>query len=409
MPLSRCTWIAGRPSPLARRAERLGASPRAARLAAVALLLAMALAANATEPGARAEADSSQPEQMLAFLERAAGGVVDEALVDRLLVAPGTELLLAQMNLVRRVSAEQYRALLLGIDRSEPPDLAPVDESERARNGVAGLRENVWPTLRWGLEHTALLRERLAQVRALEVYAAARRRAAAALPDEVEIAPEVYVVMGGRAGAAALAGSRIYVDILMLSYVDSLGRRPWSPESDVLANVAHEMHHVGYGEIVARQLATLSLSNQEALAYRVLVTLLSEGSATYLVSDRRDVATMLADPSLAGIAERGDALLAECEGVLRRLLAGEIASADELDRSSTFLLGSGAHIAGSLLLSRIDRAAGLEAVFGALREPRELATIYNRAVGSSTDFAGAHRFAPELASSLAAMGRVGGR
>lgn len=370
------------------------------------VVLAVRFAAAAPAPGPDAEPraiDTSQAELMVAFLERAGQGDIDADAVEKVLASPGTALVIGQMNLMRRVSAQQYRTVLLGLGHETPPTIEPADGGERARSGVAGLTDNVWPTLRWGMQHSDLLRKRIAEIKALDVYGTARHLAVSALPGAVDVAPDVFVVMGGRAGAAALAGPRIYVDVLLLSYLDAIGRRPWSAEADVLGFVAHEMHHIGYRTLLDRYRESLQLTSTEEPAYRLLTGLLSEGSATYLVSDRRDLARLRSDTSLDGLLERGDELLAECGSLLTSLLAKAETSPSE-DAVRSFLLGSRAHAAGSLMLSRIDRLDGLDAVMAVLRDPRTLLQSYNRAVSTFPDLNGAYRFDPILAESVAQLG-----
>jgi hypothetical protein len=212
-------------------------------------------------------------------------------------------------------------------------------------------------------------------------------------------------VMGGRAGAAALAGGKIYVDILMLSYLDDLGRRPYGAETDLIDFFSHEMHHIGYSELEAKRLASLDLDSGQRLAYSLLSSVVSEGSATYLVSGHRDFKrTVGGSGSMSRLAETGDELLAACERVLLAVQAGEIADREQYDQATEFLLGSGAHMAGTLMLSRIDDASGLDAVMAVIADPRKLLTAYNAAVGDGSAGAGEHVFDPKLAAALATMG-----
>jgi hypothetical protein len=211
--------------------------------------------------------------------------------------------------------------------------------------------------------------------------------------------------MGGRAGAAALAGGKIYVDILMLSYLDDLGRRPYAAETDLIDFFSHEMHHIGYSELEAERLASLDLDTGQRLAFSLLSSVVSEGSATYLVSGHRDIErTLSGSGSLSRLAERGDELLADCERVLLALQAGEIANGEQYDAATEFLLGSGAHMAGTLMLSRIDAARGLDTVTAVIVDPRKLLTAYNAAVGDGSAGAGVHVFDPKLAAAVATLG-----
>jgi len=353
----------------------------------------------------RHRVDTSQAEVMLEFLEQASNGQINDQTVEAVMAEPGTALVIGQMNLMRRVTGDQYEEVLRSILAAEPPDVAPADDSERASRGVAGLTNNVWPILRWGMTNTGLLAKRLEEIHGLDVYDTARDRALAFLPASVDVSPEVSIVMGGRAGAAALAGGKIYVDILMLSYLDDLGRRPYDAETDLIDFFSHEMHHIGYSEIEAERLASLDLDTGQRLAFSLLSSVVSEGSATYLVSGHRDLErTLSGSGSMSRLAERGDELLADCERVLLAVQAGEIANGEQYDAATEFLLGSGAHMAGTLMLSRIDDAGGLDAVMAVIADPRKLLTEYNAAVGDGSAGAGVHVFDPKLAVAVRMLG-----
>ena len=337
---------------------------------------------------------------MLDLLERASKGAVDDAAVAAVLAEPGTGLIIGQMNLMRRVTENQYATILRSIRSDEAPEIAPADDSERAQRGVAGLTQNVWPNLRWGLANTALLAERIEEIKTIDVYDTARDRAMALLPEPVEVSAEVFVVMGGRAGAAALAGDKVYVDILMLSHLDAMGRRPYDAEKDLVDFFAHEMHHVGYREILESHRESLDLDAGEDLTYSLLSSVVSEGSATYLVSGHRDLEGTLSDSgAMLKLSEQGDELLGDCERVLLATQSGEITDREAYDAATGFLLGAGAHVAGTLMLSRIDDHGGLEAVMGVLADPRKLLVEYNAAAAE-----GDYVFDAELADAVAGIG-----
>jgi hypothetical protein len=348
----------------------------------------------------------SQAEVMLEFLERASQGPIEDEAVDAVMAAPGTTLIIGQMNIMRRVTEDQYATILRSLRADEAPVVEPADDSERASRGVVGLTENVWPILRWGVANTGILAERLAELEGLDVYDTARKRALGNLPRPVEFSPEVFVVMGGRAGAAALSGDRIYVDLLMLSFLDGMGRRPYDAETNLLEFFAHEMHHLGFSQIKAERRAALDLDNREELAFGLLSSVVSEGSATYLINGHRDFQRVLAGSgSISRLADQGDELLASCGRVLSALQAGEITDREQYDAATDFLLGSGAHAAGALMLSRIDRGSGLDTIMAVVDDPRRLLIEYNRAVGRIESREGFHSFEPELAASVAALGK----
>src|SRR5262245_59625198 len=117
--------------------------------------------------------DLEQAGLMLALLRSATSGPAPPSLVDSVMHARGTDLIVRQQNISRRVSPEQYRALLAALPGGEAPALVPVDASERSRRGLEGLRKDVWPALRWGTSHTDLLEARIDQLRHTHVRARA--------------------------------------------------------------------------------------------------------------------------------------------------------------------------------------------------------------------------------------------
>ena len=153
----------------------------------------------------------------------------------------GSGLIVKQQNLSRRVTADQYRAVLAATAADAAPAVAPADDGERATRGVAGLREDVWPALRWGAANAEILGARLAAIRTLDAGAAAARLALEWLPDATKPQVNLHVVMGGRAGAAAI-GHDIYFDVLVASYPATLSTisypLPWrSPISSRMKRI----------------------------------------------------------------------------------------------------------------------------------------------------------------------------
>jgi hypothetical protein len=113
----------------------------------------------------------------------------------------------------------------------------------------------------------------------------------------------------------------------------------------------------------------------------------SEVSSTYLVSGHRDLDdTLSGSGAMSRLSEQRDELLGNCERVALAVQSGEIANREQYDAATEFLLGAGAHVAGSLMLSRIDDRGGLEAVMRVLADPRKLLVEYNAAAAEG-DFA----------------------
>jgi hypothetical protein len=191
----------------------------------------------------------------------------------------------------------------------------------------------------------------------------------------------------------------------MLSFLEAGGRRPYSAEADLIDFIAHEMHHIGYREIVKDQLSALQLDEREELIDNLLVSVVTEGGATYLVSGHRDMERVVAsDSGVARLSGRGDDLLAELERVLAAIEAGGVTDSEQFDAAPEFLLGSGPHPIGSLMISRIDSGSGLDAVMSVLADPRRLLVAYNEALGGREPGDGAHVFDPDLTKAMARVG-----
>jgi hypothetical protein len=129
-----------------------------------------------------------------------------------------------------------------------------------------------------------VIRARVDDLRASTPVAEAKRLAAAWLPDGV--APEVrlHVVLGGRAGAAAI-GADIYFDVLAASYAERTGRTTFPTPGEIVDFFAHETHHVGMSVVISALREKVVLDERAARAFE-FVTMVTEGSATYLLARR---------------------------------------------------------------------------------------------------------------------------
>jgi len=336
-------------------------------------VIALALLVACTHAHGRG-VDYAQADAMLDFLETPRA-----AQLEAVMAAPGTALIVAQQNVSRRITAAQYRTVLAAIGADRAPALAPADDSERAKRGVAGLRDDVWPALHWAAANRALLAARLADVRTLDAGAAATRLALAWLPDPTPPAVRLHVVMGGRAGAAAIDHD-IYFDVLAMSFKASAGAGTYPSPPEIVEFFAHETHHVGLGAIVDRQRAQLRFDDVERRAYDLLVMLVSEGSATYFINAHHDLARMRDDPQYREHLADPERLLATIEHLLGELLAHRL-DGDAYEQALTPLVASGFHSAGALLFDAIYRGSGRAAVLDVLRDPRQLLSAYVAAGG----------------------------
>jgi len=318
-----------------------------------------------------ARVDFAQADLMVGVLRSVARGPLSEADIDAVLAARGTQLVIAQQNISRMVSPEQYRVLLRNLHRSGPPDIMPVDDSERARRGVDGLRNDVWAGLRWGVANIETLTRRLTELKALNLASAARTTAASFLPDPVDIDAQLHVVIGGRAGASVVEGTGLYVDVLALSLASERTGIPYSPDP---AFFAHEMHHLGLAGIIDRAWASLTPEATERRAFRVVRFLALEGSATYFINAHRSVAEL-------GNPDEGAQFIRTTEQILKGAFDGSL-EGEAFERALTPMVAAGFHVAGAVMFSAIDRAEGLATAMDVLRDPRRLLIADNEAASS---------------------------
>jgi hypothetical protein len=324
-------------------------------------------------------ADFNQAEMMLRLLQSSVRGPAPSELIESVLNAEGTSLIIRQQNISRRVTREQYEVLLANLNREQPPDVGPVDTTERAMRGLDGLRKDVWPALHWGRSNTPLLAERIREIRQLRLLRSSTALASRFLPEVVSLSPRLYVVMGGRAGAATLEDSKIYFDVLVTSYRAANGTLNYPTASQIKEYFAHEIHHLGLSRIIDRTRNNLQLNAQEQLAFSFITALVMEGSASYLINGHRNLEVMRRDPQFTANLDKVDELLKRSEEVLRSVLDDDL-KGDAYEKAITPFLGSGWHVAGAIMFAAIDRAEGLKGVKEVLRDPRRLLFAYNKAI-----------------------------
>jgi hypothetical protein len=277
------------------------------------------------------------------------------------------------------VNHGQYRRLLESLPGGAAvPGLEPAGPGVRGQRGLEGLRKDLWPELRWAIEHRELLARRLDELRGRDLGSSALTRAKEFLPDTVTLKPRLFVVMGGRAGAAALDSGQIYFDVLATSYRESTGALgAYPPAPEVIDFYAHEVHHLGLSAIISRTRGGLHLSPAQNQAFDFLEAIVMEGSASYFVTGHRDLNLMRRDPQFA-LLDHGDSLLTATQKILTTILDPSY-SPSSYDSLVAPMLGMGWHNAGTLLLETIDRAGGFAAVKPVLKDPRLLPTAFNDA------------------------------
>ena len=351
---------------------------RETRLIGVVMILGCHSAAPLSPAPRGLDPDFTQAERMLELLT--SHGPPTAAQVDAVVATPGTQLIVQQQNLSRKVTVEQYRVVLAAVAAEAAPAVEGAEEGERAARGVRGLRDEVWPALHWGTSHTDVLAERIAALRKLDVGHVATRLALEWLPEATDPPVRRHVVMGGRAGAAAI-GADIYFDVLAMSHKASLGAAVYPSPAETIEFFAHETHHVGLAPIIEQTRSALAMNSAERRAFEILASLVTEGSATYFINAHHDLERMRRDLQYGPPLADADRLVATIErllgDVLDRALDGE-----PFEKAVTPLIQSGYHCAGALMFDAIYRAGRRERVLAVLRDPRQLLGEYNRALAS---------------------------
>ena len=343
--------------------------------------------------------DFTQAEAMLQVLHSCHDHQASERAIEGVLSLPGTELVVQQQNISRRVTMEQYRAVLQAACAGKVAEVAPAESGVRAEKGVVGLTHDVAPSLVWGRDHISLLESWLEEIRGNQMIGSAVPLARKYLPEEVLLAPKLYVVMGGRAGAAAIE-DHLYFDLLITEWRASRAVSSSLSPTEVVEFFAHETHHLGYGHILERQRASLTLTPAEGQAWDFLAATMMEGSATLLITGHEKLADLEKQPDVRPYLAKVPDLLPAMENVLRSALKGPMSNEAYGQASSPFL-DMGYHATGAILLAAIEGKRGLAGVLEVMRDPRRLLSAYNDCAGASTV---AFKFDPSLAEQVARIG-----
>ena len=343
--------------------------------------------------------DFTEAEAMLHFLQSCAAGKASPQELDRLIALPGTELVVEQQNISRRVTMEQYRSVLQAACARKIAVVKPAEAGTRAERGVEGLTQDVAPSLLWGRDNLPLLESRLEELRRNRSIGDALPLARKYLPEQIPLVAKFYVVMGGRAGAAAIE-DRLYFDVLSSSWRASVGKSPYTSPAEVVEFFAHEAHHLGYGQILDRKRASFQFTPAEDQTWRFLTATLMEGSATLLINGHETLSDVQTMPEFPVYLAKVPELLAAMQDVLQHALAGPM-SGEDYDQSTSPFLGMGYHAAGAKILSVIYARRGLEGVMEVMADPRQLLTTYNDCASPAEGF----RFDPQLGGRVARMGK----
>jgi hypothetical protein len=343
--------------------------------------------------------DFSQAEAMLQLLRSCHEKTVPAGAIDGVLSLPGTGLIVQQQNISRRVTKQQYREVLQAACAGKVAEVKPAEAGARAEKGVAGLTQDVGPSLVWGRDHIALLESQLAELRSNQAIGDAIPLARKYLPEQVPLAPKLYIVMGGRAGAAAI-DEQLYFDVLISVWRNSHGTAAAVSPAGVVEFFAHETHHLGYGQILDRKRDSLALTPAEAQAWGFLVATMMEGSATLLINGHEKLDDLEKQPDVRPYLAKVPKLLPEMQDILRDALKGPIPDESYAEASSAFF-DMGYHAAGAVLLAAIEKKRGLGGVMDVMADPRRLLAAYNECASESTV---AFKFDPALAEQMAHIG-----
>ena len=347
---------------------------------------------------AKATVDTSQAQAMVRLLERCHSGEVSQANIDEVMEEPGTLLIIAQQNISRRITPAQYRAVLESACRGEIANVQPSEPGARAEKGVQGLTRDVAPSLLWGRDHVDYLRKRLAVASEDKDFKGVVPLAQQNLPEKVHLSAKLYLVMGGRAGAAALADG-IYIDLLSDAWRSRENGAPMSPQ-EMVEFFAHEMHHVGYDEILQRRRQHMHLAGGEEQAWSFLTAIAMEGSATLLINAHGSWAELKKQDHIRADLPRLPQLLPEMQSLLQRTLEGKISDMDYQAAESDFF-GEGYHVTGARVLYVIEQVQGKAGVMKVMDDPRTLLSVYNACAAKSDE---SFRFDSPLAGKLETLG-----
>jgi hypothetical protein len=319
--------------------------------------------------------DSRQAEEMLALLQHCQTNSSSAQEIANVMVLPGTKLIIAQQNVSRRVTPAQYETILSSACRGSVAAITPSEPGARGERGVEGLTRDVAPSIIWAREHVPELRRKLQDALSLPNLGNIAPLALANLPEQVDLSPKLYFVMGGRAGAAA-SDDGIYIDLLANAWRSREKSTPMTSQ-EIVDFFAHEAHHVGYGMILDRKKEGLHLSVAENQAWSFLQALLMEGSATLLINAHGNWKELESAEHIQPDLRRLPQLLPESQMILQKSLEGSM-NGQQYQSSISDFAGERYHATGAKLLYVIEQVLGKPGVLKVMDNPRTLLTVYNQ-------------------------------
>jgi hypothetical protein len=129
-------------------------------------LLPVSLILLAAVASGQSAVDTTQAQTMVKFLGECHAGNASEQSIEQIMSLPGTELIVAQQNISRRITSAQYRVVLSAACNGEIAQIQPFDTGARAQKSVQGLTADVAPSLLWGRDRVPFLEQRLEMARA---------------------------------------------------------------------------------------------------------------------------------------------------------------------------------------------------------------------------------------------------
>jgi hypothetical protein len=367
---------------------------------ALKIYLALAILATTLPGYAIGSVDATQAQAMLKLLRDCHDGLVSTQALERVIALPGTQLIIKQQNISRRITLQQYEAVLTAACKGEAAHPEPSEPGARAQKGVQGLIEDVAPSLAWGRQNTAALQKQLDAANRNSDLAQVVPLAMKNLPEKIDLSPILYFVMGGRAGAAAF-DEGIYIDLLSDAWQSRARSTPMTSQ-EMVEFFAHETHHIGYGKILDQKRQALQLTGGQVQAWDFLVDVLMEGSATLLINAHGSWAELESADHIKPDLARLPKLLPAAQTLLQQSLNGTMGEQQHQLAVSDFF-GEGYHATGARLLYVIQEVRGRQGVLRVMDEPRTLLTVYNECAAKTGE---SFRFDPQLAKQLERMGET---